>query len=213
MRMYDAIVTANIPHDAEAVAGYVNGRWPTFNSLRALFPKAHRLSIAVNASADAECLDVEPGDATPAQAAAWVKRQRARGVVRPVIYCSVSQARTVLDDLAKAGISRFSIRLWTAHYTHVPHRCNAKCGFGLNATADATQFTDRALGRSLDESLCADNFFGAVKPAVDKKRLAAVRERLRHIQALLRDKGISKGRRYVLQVWAKSLRKWIRRNK
>lgn len=157
--MYDSVDTAQIPVHAAAVAGYVNGRWPTFRTLERDFPHAHRLSIAVTAGADAETLDVEKYDARPEQAPAWVRRQLKRGVKRPVVYTSVSQAPRLLAELKKAGIKRRQFRLWTAHYTHKPHRCSRKCGFGFNDVADATQYTDRALQRTLDASVVSPHFF------------------------------------------------------
>src|SRR6266487_4563491 len=75
------------------------------------------------AHADAQCLDVEPGDATNADAPAWVKRQIARGVYRPVVYTSLSNVNALLRALAAAGISRPQVRLWTAHYTGREHLC------------------------------------------------------------------------------------------
>ena len=156
--MYDSIDVKQIPVNAQAVAGYVGGFWPTYKTLALEFPNAKLLSIAVNARQDAECLDVEQGDARPDQAAAWVKRQKGLGVKTPVVYCSVSQAGLLLRTLAKAGISRADVRLWTAHYTFKPHLCSSSCGFG-DIKADATQWTDRALGRNLDQSLCSPGFF------------------------------------------------------
>ena len=157
--MYDSVTVSAIPKDAKAVAGYTAGRFLTFPTLEKLFPKARRLSIAVASRFDAECLDVEPGDATPEVAAAWVRRQHARGVKRPVIYCSVSSARDVLSKLAAGGIARSQIRLWTAHFTFHPHRCGPECGFGFTGRADATQWTDKALGRNLDESQVDPSFW------------------------------------------------------
>jgi hypothetical protein len=158
--MYDSVTISEIPAKAQAVAGYVNGRYQTFPQLKANFPHAHRLSIAVSASADAECLDVESGDATNDQAPSWVLRQLKRGVKRPVVYTSLSNADTLLRYLAIHGIKRNQIRLWTAHYTGSAHRCTADCGFGLHEKADATQWSNTALGRNLDVSLCAPDFFG-----------------------------------------------------
>lgn len=157
-RMFDDTEVGLIPADAKAVAGYVDGHWPTFGAVKAQWPNAKHLGIAVFASDNAECLDCEPGDATPVQAPAWVKRQAARGVKRPVVYTSVSQAQYLLDVLANSGVPRSAIRLWTAHYTGTAHRCTPACGFGFKSTADATQFTDHSGGRSLDESLCAPDF-------------------------------------------------------
>ena len=157
--MYDSVTVSQIPANAEAVAGYVGGMWPTFPSLKLEFPHAHKLSIAVNALEDAECLDVERGDASPDQAASWVHRQIKRGVKRPVVYTSVSEAPLLLRALARGGISRDQIRLWTAHYTFVPHFCTSKCWSGFSGTADATQYSDHALGRTLDASICSPSFF------------------------------------------------------
>lgn len=160
LTMFDSVNVREIPANAQAVAGYVNGRWPTYAAVVRGWPHAHHLSIAVSTSANADCLDVEPGDATNTVAAGWIKRQQARGVKRPVVYTSVSNARALLDTLAKVGIGRTQIRLWTAHYTHVPHRCGPGCGFGMNTTADATQYTNKAQGKNLDASLVSDMFFG-----------------------------------------------------
>jgi len=157
--MFDSVDTTQVPTTAVAVAGYVGGHWPTYATLAAKFPRAHRLSIAVNASEDAECLDVEAGDATIEQASPWVKRQLARGVKRPVVYTSVSQAKTLLDALKASGITRSQVRLWTAHYTYKAHRCTSACGFGFAAVADATQYSNSALGKNLDVSLCVPSFF------------------------------------------------------
>jgi len=156
--MYDSIIVADLPSDAAAVAGYMNGHWPTFAVLEETHPHAKRLSIAVSASVDAMCLDVEQGDATPAEAPSWVRRQHARGIKRPVVYCSLSNAVLVLKTLKAAGIKRSQVRLWTAHYTGRAHRCSPRCRFGLWTRADATQYTDKAHGKSLDASLCAPRF-------------------------------------------------------
>jgi hypothetical protein len=174
LTMYDDVTLSLIPANAQAVAGYVNGRWANYSQVVNRWPKAKHLSIAVTAHADADCLDVEKGDATNDQAPAWVKRQLARGVYRPVVYTSVSNGPALLSTLKAAGISRSQIRLWTAHYTAREHLCGPICGLRagklLLAKADATQWTDRALGRSLDQSLCSDGFFGtAPKPKPQPK--------------------------------------------
>lgn len=157
--MYDSVDLNQIPADAEAVAGYVGGHWPTFKHLAARWPKAKRLSIAVMAQEDADCLDVENGDASNTEAAFWFLRQRGRGLARPRFYTSVANAEALKAELAKSGIKRPAYRLWTAHYTGNAHRCSHVCGFGFDDTADATQYTDHALNRNLDASLCAPDFF------------------------------------------------------
>jgi hypothetical protein len=172
--MYDSVNVVELPTAAQAVAGYVNGKWPTYWTLVTRFPAARKLSIAVSADRDADCLDVEQGDATPDQAPGWVKRQIARGVVRPVVYTSVSQAVVLLDDLARHGVKRSQVRLWTAHYTHKPHLCDSSCWHGFRGRADATQYTDRALGRNLDASLCSDGFFAPPPGPSTRQQLRAL---------------------------------------
>lgn len=149
--MYDSVDVSQIPVTAEAVAGYVGGTWKTFPVLVQRFPHAHRLSIAVNASEDADCLDVESGDATPADCPAWYHRQKQRTpATKPVFYCDTSTAPAVVDALISAGIYRGWYRLWTAHYTNAPH---------IETGSDATQWSNKALGRNLDISWCRDSFF------------------------------------------------------
>lgn len=157
--MYDAVTVENIPKHAQAVAGYTSGHWPTYEELRKEFPHAHVLSIAVNDKHDAHCLDVEVGDATPPQTPEWVHRQHQRNVKRPVVYGSRDQYEDEIIPIMRAArIHRATYRIWTAHYTHVPHICSPDtCGFRFHA--DGTQWTDRADGKDLDESLLHSNFF------------------------------------------------------
>lgn len=147
--MFDSIDLNQIPWNAQAVAGYVGGNWPTYSKLVVKYPKARHLSIAVNAGENAECLDVEAGDALPHEAPEWVKRQLARGVHRPVVYASLSVMPAIKSLLQSAGLLG-SVRLWVAHYTNVEH---------LPAGFDACQWTDKALGRNLDQSICSPTFF------------------------------------------------------
>jgi hypothetical protein len=160
LTMYDAVTLTEIPRDAQAVAGYVNGRWPTYPKLAALFPHAHSLSIAVTAEADADCLDIEPGDASNAQAPVWFRRQKQlRPGHKPKLYTSLSNVMTLVGVLTAAGIHPDEYQIWSAHYTHTPHLCGPSCGYGLTFTVAATQYTDKALGKSLDASLVSDGFF------------------------------------------------------
>lgn len=164
--MYDSVDVSQIPPDAPAAAGYTDGRWANFPALRGHVPHAHLLSITVTASADADCLDVEQGDATPPQAGGWVKRQLARGAHRPVIYANASTMPEVLSVLASAGITRSLVRCWSAHYTE-EHICGpATCRYPGVPACDGTQWTNHALGRDLDQSLLLDDFFATPEPPV-----------------------------------------------
>jgi peptidoglycan hydrolase-like protein with peptidoglycan-binding domain len=167
--MYDSIDPAQIPADAVAAAGYVNGSWPDYDTIRARFPNANVLSVAVTSDANADCLDIETGDATPADAAGWFERQKAAGVTRPCLYADAStMASDVVPILEASGIDRASVRLWSAHYTYEAHICGpGSCG-AVSIDMDGTQFTDAAAGAAgdLDESLLLTSFFdGQPAPA------------------------------------------------
>ena len=148
--MYDSVTPGAIPAHAPAVAGYVGGKWPTYAELVKRFPRAELLSIAVSSSEDAECLDVENGDASVQEAPAWVDRQRQRGVERPAVYIEASKLAQLIQALEGRGIPRTAYRLIVADWTGAPH---------IYPGSDATQWTNAALGRNLDESLCVDGFF------------------------------------------------------
>lgn len=87
IKMYDAVNPANIPSDAKYVGGYGDGLYNWMATHPELFPNAHKFIFVVFANHDGDCLDVEKGNATPAQAPGWAVRQRARGK-DPFVYCS-----------------------------------------------------------------------------------------------------------------------------
>lgn len=163
--MFDDVTVSILPSGGSyAYGGYVDGNWPTYSAVKARFPKARILDIAVFSSGDAECLDIENGDATNADAPGWVKRQKARGVYRPCLYTSASNLKALEETMANAGFARSGYRLWAAHYGRA-HICGPKnCGYGLS-DADGTQWTLSALGRSLDESMLDPDFFEGAPPA------------------------------------------------
>src|SRR5581483_10825841 len=74
--MYDSVTAWQIPPDAPAVAGYVDGMYCWSAQDWARFPNALKVTIATSAAHDAMVLDVERWDATPDEAPGWIARQR-----------------------------------------------------------------------------------------------------------------------------------------
>jgi hypothetical protein len=153
--MYDSVTVNEIPEKPQAVAGYVGGSFANFNELVRMFPGANHLSIAISASEDADCLDVEPQDATASEVLAWHARQIRRGVKRPCIYSSLDSDGNFGMPEVRAALStvdRSDYRLWVANYvTSTPTKVPS--GF------DGWQFTETALGRNLDQSILLPDFF------------------------------------------------------
>jgi hypothetical protein len=158
--MFDNIDAAEIPAHAQACAGYVGGRWPSWQPMVDRFPHLASLGrvvpIAVNTSEKARILDVETGDASAEQAGPWVKGMIAEGVHDPGVYCSRAAMPAVKASLAAAHLDRSEYVLWVADWTYHAH---------LPAGYEACQWTDKPAGAgSDDESLCSDEFFPPLPP-------------------------------------------------
>lgn len=151
--MFDSVDLSTIPASAFAAAGYTAGLYPTWRELLARFPHARHVSVAISAVYHADCLDVEPLDATPAQAGPWASADMRAGFRRPCLYGDLAEMPAIKASLAHTLGSgwRSKVLLWLAYYTGHP---------GVVAGYDATQYTDRALGRNLDESTATDAFLG-----------------------------------------------------
>ena len=146
--MYDGIYASDVPAGAQLYASYVDGDWPDYPAMAAKFPNAVHVSVAVTASYNGgKALDVENGDATPAQSVDWVIARRADGQ-DPTVYCSVSNWPAVK--------SAFAIRSVSA-----PHYWVADYSLGDNPSipdgAVALQYTDKG---GYDISVVADYWPG-----------------------------------------------------
>lgn len=142
--MFDSVDVGEIPAWAPVVAGYIDGAWPTYTALPAKFRDRPLLPITTGTSPNARCIDVEKGNATPRLAAQWARRKLNLGYPTPWIYANRSTMWRVRLALALAGVKRADVVLWVADWTGRPH---------LPRGYDACQWTNRALGRNLDQSL------------------------------------------------------------
>jgi hypothetical protein len=164
--MYDSISVSVIPHGSVAVAGYLSGNWPTWFSLRAAFPAAVRIPVAVRALpvypslvGRMACLDVEPLDATPAEAGPWARGEIGLGV-KPCLYSALkngmAQTEQSLAHWLGAGW-RAKVFLWDADWTGSPR---------LDGGFDATQWSDHGpRGENYDQSVATRAFLGLKPPA------------------------------------------------
>lgn len=157
---YDSVSVGNIPHDAKAAAFYVDGKFANEAAVKAQAPKARYTSIAVFASGEADCLDIEPGNATIAEAAGWYRKMRElRPKRKPIFYCGAASADELVGALLTSGIKRSQYILWTAHYGTGKHFCGeGSCPYAKSAgKVDSTQFTTN--NETLDESTCRPSYW------------------------------------------------------
>lgn len=118
--MYDAVTARNIPTTAAMVAGYIDKiklePWSAADWAR--FPTAVKVKIVKKAGTnDGHVLDVEPGDATPAEAPGWVRMRRAAGAV-PTVYCNTSTWPSVRAAFRSAQVAE--PYYWLARYDGKP---------------------------------------------------------------------------------------------
>lgn len=162
--MYDGVNSdaPGIPVSAQLVAGYDDGlyRWSAADWAR--FPNSIHVHIAVFASTDSGVvLDVETGDATPAQSVDWVLMRRRAGV-DPTVYCNTSTWPSVRAAFAARGVAE--PHYWVAQYDNAAT---------IPAGAIAKQYADDILlSKPYDLSAVADHWPGvdpAPTPAIPKE--------------------------------------------
>lgn len=108
--MYDSTVATDIPANVTDVAGYVDGSFMWQSAWWDRFPSARKTRIATIASTlDADALDVETGDATPAQTPDWVRKSRPQRGRLPWVYCNRSN-RSAVEN----ACSGLRYRLWVS---------------------------------------------------------------------------------------------------
>lgn len=146
--MYDAVTPGNIPSSATMVAGYADGLYANMGAMAARFPHAIRVSIAVRWTTRAQVLDVESGDATPAQAVQWCTQTMAdKSNKELTVYCGMDAWASVRAAFRSAGVTEPNY--WVAAYDG-------------NATVPAGAVAKQYLGdyNGYDKSVVADYWPG-----------------------------------------------------
>lgn len=163
--MYDAVTVANIPAGASAVGCYVGPSTFTCEAAARRCPDARRVKIsqAGMSTTPADCVDVEPQDATNDTGTKWLKRKLAGEPLAdndrkvPVVYTNAGNASAFINFARSNGVDRSQYRLWSAHVGRGEHICSPSgCGY---PQADGTQWTFTALGRDLDQSKLNPSFW------------------------------------------------------
>jgi len=141
--MYDGITkdVPLLPANGDIYAGYDDGSFNDVAAIAARFPNKPVVSIDVTGGNAAQALDVETGDATPANIDPWLANLALTGPVfdQPIIYMSVNVAKANFPSAHPNGCL-----LWTAHYTNQLHICGPNSCGSLPYNADMTQWESLA---------------------------------------------------------------------
>lgn len=145
---YDSIALANLPPGGTLYAGYDDGAWPDADAIAHAFPGATVIRVTVNPlDNEGDCLDVEKGDATPADAPMWVARRRIAGHIGPLVYCSESLWPQVVHEFSAQKVE--GPDYWIAGYPGsvgagnlYPGSVGHQYGQGGNGAYDVSIFVD-----------------------------------------------------------------------
>lgn len=171
-RMFDGIASdaAVIPTTAQLVAGYVDGDYVWSAADWARFPHSVHVGIAVNSTTNAgQVLDVESGDATPAQSVTWVVTRRGSGA-DPTVYCSESNWPSVRSAFQSSSVTE--PHYWIADYdgsTTIPtgavaHQYESTSNWDLSSVADYWPGVDPASAPPITEE---DDEMQQIEPTAD----------------------------------------------
>jgi hypothetical protein len=119
--IYDSVTPSTIPSGKDA-AVYADGTYQA--STASVAGHKHVLWIDTNGSrTDANVLDVEPGDATPAGAAAWVKAKLTKDPnATAIVYTFKSDWASVISSIQALPKSmQAHVKYWIADPTGTPH--------------------------------------------------------------------------------------------
>lgn len=142
--MYDGVDASRLPTSAQMVAGYVDGLYRWSDADWARFPNSVKVRIAVfSQTDDGHVLDVEPGNATPAQSVDWVLMRRRAGV-DPTVYMNTSTWPTVRSAFQARNVAE--PHYWVAQYDGIgtipagaiakQYYNNNDLGYDLSVVAD-----------------------------------------------------------------------------
>jgi hypothetical protein len=141
-----------LPGDADLYAGYDDGSYDDAAAIAAKEGGKIVFRITVRSSDnEGDVLDVEKGDATPADAPGWVQRRRQAGHPNPGAYCSLSAWPAVRQAFTDAKV--VEPWYWVAAY---PGN-----GANLYPGAAAHQYVDHG---GYDESVFVDYIPGIDPP-------------------------------------------------
>jgi len=120
-----------------------------------------------------DCLDVEPGDANPSNAPAFVHGWTPVNTNKPVIYANGYNMSAIVSSLSKAGIARSAYYLWLADWDGAP---------SLPGGYDAKQYQSTS---GFDADVFADYMFTAPPAAIWPLQLGSVGPMVTALQTLL----------------------------
>ena len=199
--MHDGVNTdvnyiKSIIKPGDLVAYYIDGRYAWTKEQIDMFPDNIHVTITVMGN-PADVADCETGDLTPAQAAAWVIKQRTAGYARPTVYRSLAVMRDIRIATGPLVMGK-DWDSWVADYDNLPGNVYAGAAakqFRSSDNEDVSEVYDDQWPHKYMTSAPVPSFSPAVDMTVNWPRglslhLGHVGNRVEALQIALRDSGI-----------------------
>lgn len=134
---YDSVTAANIPEGSLAFS-YANGRYANTTAISQRATVVGQVDVSNSSTAPYRWLDIENGDATPDDAAGFMRRGGTG------VYCSESAWPTVINALNAAGYNAGTVPFWIASYksSTQPTTLPTIAWAGVQYTAAGHQYWD-----------------------------------------------------------------------
>jgi hypothetical protein len=161
LRGADSITAAAMPPDLDVYCGYLPpSSFANLPDVEKTFPGKRYVGFTPSNISSGDCLDVEPGDASPAECPGFVlANPRPPHVVKPMIYASAGDVAACVDELSSAGISRARYFIFSAHWIGRHVCAPGICGY---PQADQTQYANAP---GYDSDVFAAYVFAPAVPA------------------------------------------------
>lgn len=156
---YSSVTTSDIPASAPVVFAYSNPPYAQVEEVKRRCPHARIVTIATHLDVKADMYDFENGAIPVADAVTVLRDHLASGQSRPIAYAALDDLQTIMTEFTSKVGNHERVRWLPAHFTDSPE---------LPSWADGVQWSEKALGRNLNEYLLRSDFFGTVEPAPDK---------------------------------------------
>lgn len=112
--MYDAINANNLPVGGDLYAGYIDGKWPSYNAIKARFPDKPVVAIATNPKTQGGVVgDGPPDNGTWPEWVTWVQERRADSIT-PAI--NTNESNWAAGKAAFAAAKVDEPLWWISHY-------------------------------------------------------------------------------------------------
>ena len=118
---YDSVTADAMPDNGDFYCFYSTGSFANGTAVKADHPDKKYIGITPTISdiAGADCLDIENGDATPADAPTFVKNADPSSLNLPMLYASESNVAAVISACTAAGIARDKYYIFQALWNGV----------------------------------------------------------------------------------------------